>query len=50
MLATIVVTIRLLAGARAADVGLMPTVSTRVRHFTALGHPYASGVLMDWPS
>jgi hypothetical protein len=31
-----------LAEARAAGVGRMLTISTTVRHFTALGHPYAS--------
>jgi hypothetical protein len=38
------------AGARAAGVGLMLTISTKVRHFAAPGHPYASSVLMDLPS
>jgi hypothetical protein len=39
-----------LAGARAVGVGLMLTISTKVRHFAAPGHPYASSVLMDLPS
>ena len=39
-----------LARAHAAGVGLMLTISTKVRRSTALGHPYASSVLMDLPS
>ena len=39
-----------IARARAAGVGLMLTISTKVRHFAAPGHPYASSVLMDLPS